>query len=37
MEEGKLIHLTIAGMKEAISKEGPFPMIQPDGYVLNED
>lgn len=36
MEEGKLIHLTLAGIKEAISKYGNFPMIQPGGFVLED-
>ncbi|CAF1774001.1 hypothetical protein NRS6094_04084 [Bacillus subtilis] len=36
MEEGKLIHLTLAGIKEAVSKYGTFPMIQPGGFVLED-
>ncbi|KXJ36487.1 hypothetical protein AX282_04515 [Bacillus spizizenii] len=36
MEEGKLIRLTLAGIKEAVSKYGTFPMILPGGFVLED-
>ncbi|WFE12460.1 SMI1/KNR4 family protein [Bacillus atrophaeus] len=36
MREGKLVHLTLDGIKKAVSKYGTFPMIQPGGYVLED-
>ncbi len=31
MEEGKLIHMTLNGIKDAVSKYGTFPMFQHRG------
>lgn len=31
MEEGKLVHMTLNGIKRAVSKYGTFPMFQHGG------
>ncbi|AMR50656.1 hypothetical protein A1R12_09870 [Bacillus amyloliquefaciens] len=36
MEEGKLIQMTLNGIKEAVSKYGTFPMLQHGGHVMED-
>lgn len=36
MEEGKLIRMTLDGIKEAVSKYGTFPMLQHGGHVMED-
>lgn len=36
MAEGKLIHMTLNGIKDAVSKYGTFPMFQHGGHVMED-
>lgn len=36
MEEGKLVHMTLNGIKKAVSKYGTFPMFHHGGYVMED-
>ncbi len=36
MAEGKLNHMTLNGIKDAVSKYGTFPMFQHGGHVMED-
>ncbi|PLV35905.1 SMI1 / KNR4 family protein [Bacillus subtilis subsp. subtilis] len=36
MEEGKLVHMTLDGIKKAVTKYGTFPVFHHGGYVLED-
>ncbi|MGK9268803.1 hypothetical protein KXR56_19445 [Bacillus inaquosorum] len=36
MEEGKLVHMTLDGIKKAGSNYGTFPMFHHGGYVMED-
>ncbi len=36
MKEGKLVHMTLDGIKKAVSKYGTFPMFHHGGHVMED-